>query len=706
LNSASGIEPLIGGKSHSEGRKERGSFFARLKLNDNSFIIILSVIVGLLAGYGAIAVSKLINLVTILATQAQIVGGHPQISSSLANLPEWWIILLPMVGGLIVGPLIYYFSRESKGHGVPEVMEAVALRGGKIRPRVAFIKAITSAITIGTGGSVGREGPMVQIGASIGSTVTQWMRMPAETVRLLVGAGASAGIAAAFNAPVAGVFFSIEVIIGHYAISTLSPLVLSSVVATVVSRHYLGDAPSFTVPAYQMLSSVEVPLFAILGLLSALTALALIIGVSRAEDFFDRLRIPEQLKPALGGLIIGLLLLVSPYVFGMGFEAVHSLLHHKMAITAVLILLVTKVVATSVTLGSGGSGGIFSPCLVLGASIGNLYGGLLQRIMPYEIAPAGAYALVGMAAVVAGAIHAPITSIVMIFEMTGDYSMILPLMLGCVISSQFASFLKRDSIYTEKLARRGIKLERGFDLSVMEATNVGTIMRHDVTPIPLNADFRRVLDSLLYGPMDQHYVLDEMGRLRGLITIDDIKHVLNEPDLQGLVIASDLMRATPPFLSPGNSLAEAMRKFSRHKGIEELPVVENDETLKMIGTINRRDIFLFYDHEILRRGTLAKALVQLDRSSGKEQMIKLPAGGGAKEIPVTSNMVKKTLRELDIRARFNVNVVAIRRKGSGFDRSEAVPEPNRPLAASDLLLIIGAEDDIVRMMTEFDPDKK
>ncbi|MBU2468764.1 MAG: chloride channel protein, partial [Proteobacteria bacterium] len=426
-------------------------FKQNLWTTEQGVLIILGVVVGVLGGYGAVGFRLLINFLRTLAY-----GGDGDFLAVLAGLPWWWLLLIPAAGGLVVGPMIYFLAREAKGHGVPEVMEAVTLHGGLIRKRVVIVKSLASAISIAVGGSVGREGPIVQIGSAIGSAVGQVLRVSAGRMRILVGCGAAAGIAATFNAPVAGMMFAMEIILGDFAVATFSPIVISAVMATAISRFYLGDFPAFVVPAYQLVSAWELLLYAGLGLAAGAVGAAFSAVLYKTEDLVDAIRIPEYLKTPLAGLALGAMGLGFPWVLGVGYEGIELALHHQLAWWLMLIIVAAKILATSLTIAGGMSGGIFAPSLVIGAMLGGAMGGLAHELWPGLTAGPGAYAIVGMAAVVAGATHGPITAFLILFEMTGGYQIILPLMIGCTLATLVAQQINRESIYTRKLIRRGV----------------------------------------------------------------------------------------------------------------------------------------------------------------------------------------------------------------------------------------------------------
>ena len=357
-----------------------------LKTNEHALMGVLAIMVGLAGGFGAVGFRLLINFFQKISY-----GSADNLLDVVTGLVWYYKFWIPALGGLIVGPLVYFGAREAKGHGVPEVMEAVALRSGLIRKRLVIIKSLASALTIGTGGSVGREGPIVQIGSAIGSTIGQLTKVSADRLRTLVGCGAAAGIAATFNAPIAGAMFALEIILGDFGVATFSPIVISSVTATAVSRHFLGDTPAFVVPAYELVSAWEFPLYITLGLFCALVAVVFVRTLYKMEDLFDSLKFPpDYFKAVFGGLVLGLMGLVFPQILGVGYGAIDLSLMQNYAWWILLLLVMCKMLATSITIGSGGSGGIFAPSLFLGAMAGGFFGMIINNIFPDVTASAGA----------------------------------------------------------------------------------------------------------------------------------------------------------------------------------------------------------------------------------------------------------------------------------------------------------------------------
>ncbi|UCF78306.1 MAG: chloride channel protein [Candidatus Eiseniibacteriota bacterium] len=563
--------------------------------DENNLIIGLSIVIGVSVGLGSLVFRFLLE------------GAKTLLFDGLAG-PEGTptyllVILIPAIGGLLVGPIIHFFASEAKGHGVPEVMSAVALRGGIIRRRVAMAKAVASAICIGSGGSAGREGPIVQIGSAIGSGIGQFARMSTQRLRVLVGCGSAAGIAAVFNAPIAGVMFALEVILGDWGIRTLSPVVLSSVLASVTSRLAVGDKVAFRVPEYHLVSAWEMPIYSLLGILAGIVAVLFIRSLYKMEDLFESLKVPGYLKPAIGGLLVGVLGFFFPQIFSDGYPAVNAALTGQLGLLLLVALVFAKIGATSFTLGSGNSGGIFAPSLFIGAMLGAAVGSVAHTFLPELTATSGAYALVGMAAVVGGTTHAPITAMLIIFEMSNDYSIILPLMLCAAISTLVSSQISKESIYTLKLARRGINLKRGVEVNVMGSITVESIMLQRVNTVPASqtlADFLKFLQ----GTTETSFpVVDDSGRLVGVLSLEHVREVLlneSRAGLEQILIVQDIADTDPPTLHPGHTLNDAMMRFGKRDS-DRLPVVDPG-TLELKGIVKRSDVINAYNKALLATG--------------------------------------------------------------------------------------------------------
>jgi CIC family chloride channel protein len=562
-----------------------------LRTSDASFLLIFSILVGLGAGFGAILFRWLI----LQFTNLFFVKGE----DFLGFTGHYYIILIPVIGGMIVGPLVHFFAREAKGHGVPEVISSMVINSGRIRPRVAIVKALASSICIGSGGSVGREGPIIQIGSAIGSAIGQLFTLTEEKMKTLVACGAAAGIAATFNAPLGGIFFALEVILREYGLRNFSSVVLSSVTATVISRHFLGDHPAFQTPAFELYSLLDIPYYFVFGLLTALTAWLFIKVLYKSEDIFNSLKIPEYIKPATGGLIIGLIGLYFPQIFGVGYQVIESSINGELALGIIIALVFLKILATSVTLGSGGSGGIFAPSLFIGALLGEGFGKLASLIFPATIIPPGAFALVGMAAVFAGTAHAPISAILLLFEMTGNYEILPPLMISCVISAILVRWISKNSIYTMKLVRKGIDIEKYKIIDLMENITVSEAMIIDVIAVQQSDSVKKVGLMIKSTNHRGFPVLDENGKLVGIVTREDINKALRKGNVEAEI--ETIMTKDIIVCFTNESLKTALHKMAK-RNIGRIPVVDRSNMAHLIGIVTRKSLITAYNLALERRG--------------------------------------------------------------------------------------------------------
>ena len=608
---------------------------------------------------------------------------------NILNTTWFWIIIVPIIGGLIVGPIIYFFAPEAKGHGVPEVMQAILLKGGAIRGRVAFIKAIASAVTIGTGGSVGREGPIIQIGSSLGSIVGQFFKVPARKLKTLVACGAAAGIAAAFNAPIAGALFAVEIILMDFAVAQFSPIVISSVMATVISRSFEGDFAAFIVPKYELISPYEIGFYFVLGAMSGMTAYIFIKALYFSEDYFDeKLKFPEYLKPAIGGLGVGIIALAFPQIMGVGYDSMNHALYGNMIWYLAIALVFVKVLATSITLGSGGSGGIFAPSLFMGAMLGYFFGSFVHQYFPEISASPGAYALVAMGGLVAGTTRAPITAIIIVFELTNDYHIILPLMITCIISTIISSKLSRESIYTLKLLRRNIGIKEGMETNVMESINVGDVYSREFESIKATDNFSEIVNKTIRGKEIDYPVIASNNNLIGIISLNDIKDYLFDKDsLQNLLIAGDIANTNIETVTTEDNCGTVMEILGRYD-YEGLPVVEKKGSRKIIGVIWRKEILGEY-HRVIERRDIASNLASSITMKEDTPQVHFLEGYAINEISSPKSFIGKSIRELNIRAIYGVDVLSIKTIEKRGEKIKAIPNPDYVIQKDDLLVIAG-----------------
>lgn len=667
-----------------------GEFSSR----ENAFNLFVALLIGVIGGYGAVGFRSLVGLV------GQFVFGSADPSSAALHALPWWARLaIPTVGGLLVGPIVHFFAREAKGHGVPEVMLAVARRGGLIKGRVAAAKVVASAITIGTGGSAGSEGPIVQIGAGLASKLGQLLHVSARRMKTYVGCGGAAGIAATFNAPVAGMIFAVEILLGDFGVAQLSPIIVSSVIATAISRRYLGDAPAFAVPGYEFVSSAELLPYAVLGVAAAAIAVVFIRSLTYAEDRFEAMAIPGWLKPALGGLGVGLLGAVGlPQVFGVGYELIEEALHGQLGVWLMLGLIGAKILATVLTLGSGGSGGILAPCLFLGAMLGGAVWHASHALAPGLVAgSSGAYSLVGMAAVLAAATRAPLQAILILFELTGGYEVILPLMLSSIVAVMLGGRLLSESIYTIKLKARGVDLKAGTDHNVLGGIHVREVMRLETKTVSAAARVRDLLEQLSGSP--QHaswFVVDGDGRLQGVVGYPEIRQVLFDVEtLASVLRVEDIANADHAPITPRDQLDFVIREFSR-MNTDELPVTEPGDPTRIVGSVHRLDVVDAYHAEILKRD-LSGGLERSMDAAGRSGTSSIAPGMTMAEVEIPAHFAGHSLAQLNLRRRFGVEVLLIKREiheEGRWSTEQLMPGPDLLLQAGDKLLVSGKDSDV------------
>jgi CIC family chloride channel protein len=638
-----------------------------------AFPLILAAITGLGAGLGAVVFRKLITGFNRLFFDV--------IGEATASLGPSHVIILPIIGGLLVGPIVYFFAREAKGHGVPEVMLAIARQGGRIRFRVAVVKALASSICIGSGGSVGREGPIVQIGSALASALGQRLRLNEDMIRLMVASGAAGGISATFNAPIAGVFFAMEIILRRFTARNFSVVVLSSVVANVVSLPILGDKPAFAVPEYRLESPWEMPLYALLGIICALAALTFVWLLYKAEDTFSALPLPEYALPAFGGLGVGALGLWYSDLFGVGYDGIATAIHGDRAFAVLVSLAGLKLLATSLTLGSGGSGGVFAPSLFIGAMVGGAFGEGVHGAFPDVTAASGAYALVGMGAVFSGAARAPITSIIILFEMTRDYSIILPLMTAVVVSTVVAQLVNRENIYTIKLIRRGVDVQREERRYLMETATVADAMERRPLTVPANMSLLDLAEFFIESGGMGAPVVDDNGRVVAMVSTADLQAYLNHMD-EGLRVI-DIATKEVDSVHPDESLHEVISRpdaWQRH----QFPVVAREDRGRLLGVLRRSDIVRAYSLAASRRAE-AEQRVRMASMIQDEDTRLLGV-----EIAPDSALVGKDLQSLSLPS--TSIIVSIRRRGrTVIPRGRVILRPGDRLT---VLALASAEQEV------------
>jgi len=511
---------------------------------------------------------------------------------------------------ILLIPLSLLFPGEVNGYGFTKFLRKVNLEGGYIRARTIFLKIISTALTIGTGNSAGVEGPIAQIGGAMGSQIGQFFRVSGNRRKMYIAAGCAGGIAGMFNAPIAGIFFASEIVLlGTFEVSSFAALVVASSMSTVLTRAYYGAHPAFFIPEYSLVNPyVEIPLYAIMAVSMGIMAVFHIRLFYFVRDKYQAWNIHPQLKPITGALVIGIIGMAFPQVMGDRYDFVEDVLHGEGIAWILFALIFLKILATAITLGSGGAGGVFAPALFIGAMIGSTFGFLANKLLPGMVANPGTYATVGIGAFLAASTHAPMTAIFLLFEMTGNYRIIVPLMLASIIGTMVSKSFNKDSIDTVDFSREGIDIHEGRETAVMKSLRVGLAMTEDVDFISERANLNQLFEIFRMAKRSFYFpVVDDSGRLTGIVSLQDIKNLIHSDyrDRVGQQVGSICNREVI-FLTHEDTLYTAMKLFDV-KGIEEIPVVEDRENKWVVGMLKRRNVIVAYNREVLNRGISEKA---------------------------------------------------------------------------------------------------
>ncbi|MBN1928360.1 MAG: chloride channel protein [Chlorobiaceae bacterium] len=580
------------GTSQQFVRMTWASFLAQLNLNQDLPFLLVAVFVGLVTGYVAVLFHDAIKIISSYLFYGTTALGLPTFNNyvRLILLP-----LIPALGGLVVGLYNAFVVKARPEHGLPSVIKAVAQKNGKIPVKNWIHKTFTSVVSIGTGGGGGQEAPIAQVGASLGSTIAQLLRFSPGRTRTLLGCGAAAGLAAVFNAPIGGVMFAVEVILGDFSVRTFSPIVVASVVGTVISRSHLGNHQTFQVPPYSLVSDTELVFYFILGVLAGLSAVFFIRSFYAVEEFLQKLekqfRIPAWLMPAFGGLLCGLVSMWIPELYGFSYEAIDKALTGQESWTNMIAVYLLKPVVTAFTIGSGGSGGMFAPTMKMGAMLGSMFGKLVNDWFPAITAASGAYALVGMGAVTAGIMRAPLTVILILFEITGQYEIVLPIMFAAVTSALVARLAYPYTMETYVLEKENVRVGFGIaltiagNISVLDAMQRKFVKFFDVTRV------ETIIDAF-YNTRDSHFFITTPdGVFIGIIGLDEMSLVLKEGGFPGM-IADDLVKKNVTVLYDTSKLDEALKIFEISE-YSTLPVVASG-TGKLLGILKQDEAFSYY----------------------------------------------------------------------------------------------------------------
>lgn len=569
------------------------------RLNEESVNLVLAGIVGILAG--------LANWVYFFCNQLLqllFMGQTGDLLAAARKLDPWQRLLVPTAGALAAGMVLHWGLRLLRSPGLTNLLEVVVAGSGRLSLRTGVVNALSSLLSISTGASIGREGLIIQVSSTVASKIGQMAKWPPYRLRLLVACGAAAGLAAGCNAPIAGAVFAAQIVLGNFSMTMFAPLVVSSVIAAILSRTIFGLHQMYHAPSYDFTRLSELPWFILLGVLSGVLGALFMKAMRGCQNWMNRWPVPIYVRLACAGLLVGSIGLYYPEVWGNGYSVANQLLgESRPAIQFVFWLLLAKFVATTVTIGAGTVGGVFTPTLFLGASLGSLFGTLIHESQFGSSLPTGAFALVGMGSLLAATTHSPLLAILMVFELSLNYSVMPPLMLACVASTLVARKLFPDSIYTEPLRRKGVELDRETpDVGAATELTVGDIMQEPVSPVRENATFAEIAERFLTSTNNFLPVIDEKNRLVGIIALHDLKEWLSSGHELAAVIAYDLMHPPPYCLTPSQKLSDVFPALLKSE-LRNVPVVNTLADQHLVGSIARAEALGLISEAISIRST-------------------------------------------------------------------------------------------------------
>ncbi len=568
--------------------------FRQVLRNDQLVLSVLALFVGSLAGGAVIVFREAISGFEwiFFGTASERLVSH------IGGLAWWHILAVPTTGGLIVGLIIYKWMPGGRPLSVADVIESNALHGGRMSSRTSAVAALASAISIGAGASVGREGPAVHLGAALSSWIGRRLQLSRALIRTLLGCGVASAVAASFNAPIAGALFANEVVVGHYALKAFAPIVISSVAGTAISRAWFGDHPAFELETGILASFWELPAFVLLGVCAGVTSIILMHAVITTGEFAHKTRIPRWARPAAAGFAVGAIAIFFPEVLGVGYGVTESALLLKYSLGLLIALGLAKIAATAISLGFGFGGGIFSPALVVGALLGGAFGIIATMAFPEVSSGPGAYTVVGMGAVAAAVLGAPISTTLIIFELTSNYALTLAVMIAVVVASEITHHFYGRSFFAVQLRRRGIDIKGGFETEIMRSLSVAGIIDAKAETVAPGCALHDLRMRLQGSPMGELFVIDADGGLFGTITLSNLSETAFDRNLDGLINAADVSRLHPPVLTPDDDLETAMSLFDA-TGEDHLAVVEDRQAPVFLGCIHSRDVMAAYNRALV-----------------------------------------------------------------------------------------------------------
>jgi CIC family chloride channel protein len=636
-------------------------------------------------------------------------GSQSHALSTVRDLVWWQRLLLPAGGMLFAAFALRYLTGAAKGAGFADVMEGVSAKRGAIALWPTLGRALAAFAVVVTGNSVGREGLIIVVSAAAASTLTRAMRVPVRERGLMLGCGVAAGFAAAYNAPIAGAIFALEIVLGNFAMELFAPVVVASVTSVLVTRFVGGlKDPIYKVPHDFSFSLGEVFFYLVLGVIAGFVAVGFQSMLKTTSHFVRAIHAPRAVKMAFGGLAVGAISISCPEIWGNGYQAVSELLNQSGArlesavwpqlAVLMLVFMVVKAIATSITVGSGGSGGVFTPSLFVGAALGGAFGAAVHELFPSWTGDYSGYALVGMGCLVAGTTRAPIMAVLVMFEMTLHYDIVPPLMLGCITASLVARALYPNSLYTEELVERGSTTPQGLEETVLVTTRVEDVMRTQPAWVAQKTTYAEIVPLVTASRATAMNVCGDDMRFLGVVRVHEIINLLAMGDIGPGIVAADLMSHVEP-VTRDEPLSSVFEAFDLNE-LDEMPVVDAAATNRLVGTVTRRDVMAALHMEVLKRQNLRAKFVRREDEQAQTDYVELPKGVELARVPSNPSHVGKSLGETSIRSASKLTVLSVVRLDEAGREIRILPDVDMKLAAGDQLIVIGGAEDIKRWRAE------
>jgi len=675
----------------------------KLGLNKKALLLFVTALLGVIVSFVAISLQFCVEFLSDITFKNE-------------NINQWYFIV-PCIGGLFTGLVVYFFHPQKKiGGGVEDTIKSLRFKTHEKLFRKTLLRFAASVFTLGSGGSAGKEAPIVYLGGNLGALMGKIWRFPDGYVKTLSGAGVAAAIAAAFQAPIAGSFFALEILLANFSLDTFSMIIVAAVTSTAVSQWVGHISAHITTPHYIFERPLELFFFIGLGVFGGLINVFFIKTLHYMQSLFNKGPYPSWARPALGGLIIGVTGIFFPFVYGEGYDVINFLLKgdilaiertytSSMALSGIFVLILIlflKIFAVSMTIGSGGCGGTLVPALFFGTTVGAIWYSALIFFMPnYPFSP-GTWALVGMSSVLAGMTNAPLFTIALFFELTKDYEVILPVMIVVSVSILVSKhFLKGASLYSSALEKEGIKMYKGFEQSVMESVVISDVMHRRINLIEKNASLGSVIQGFLHSPFLTGFVIDETNRYAGLITLNQIREYIEDKDLCNLILASEIARYPDIWLVPEENILQALEIMDK-TDLDWLPILDKKTTKKPVGYITRKDVLSVYNQTVIKRGT-QNILLDQDSQSAPQKLFNINDDFAIETYPVQKSWIKKTLKEIDLRAKFGLTVIGIKKEN---DLNNIIPDVQYELAQGDKLTLVGTHESFSKFKQHMDKQSK